>query len=192
MFKVPFNTGHFSSQSKSKKMEFSRNILTFLFLYLTLTSLDFPAEIGLFHIERNKNKNQVHYAIRLDKNCKPKNKEPIYVYWLDLEAKTPEISSLTWIDQPAYGIQKQTKTSDSQVKLLLKALPNKVIYVQYFKDKKRNTCKASASTKISNKKSTLRMVYVFAKATLFIPVVQYIDIFGKLPNGSSVKERILP
>src|SRR4029078_2517058 len=40
---------------------------------------------SVFFIQRNKNRNEVHYAISLDENCRPKGDEPMTNYWLRLE-----------------------------------------------------------------------------------------------------------
>lgn len=46
---------------------------------------------NLFHIKRNKNRNEVHYAVRYDEAaCKPMGDEALYGYWLMLE-KGPNV-----------------------------------------------------------------------------------------------------
>ena len=168
---------------------FLLNILLNSIIPQTLTN---DININLFYIERNKNKNKVYYALKLNKECEINTQEPIFVYWLNLEMKKPTTSPIRWFEKKAYGIKEQTKHSSRQLKLILNALPTKVIYIKYFRDKKSKQCKAIPMSKISNVKSRLSKVYVFAKKKFLIPQVQYIDIYGRLPNASPIKERILP
>ena len=173
-------------------------ILLFNFLYCNfLLSTEIKTKtnhtnIKLFHIERNKNKNQVHYAITLNSVCKPNGNKPIYAYWLDLEAKKPVISKIRWYEQKAYGIKVQKNIPPNQFSMILYAFPKQNIYVTFFLDEKTKRCKAIASTTILNKQALLYKMYVFAKTKFLIPSVQYVDVFGKLPNGSLIKERLLP
>ena len=44
---------------------------------------------SIFHIDRNKNRNQVHYGVRVDAGCRPVGAEPVYNYWLRLEEDPP-------------------------------------------------------------------------------------------------------
>ena len=150
------------------------------------------SSVNLFHIERNKNKNQVHYAIRLNKNCEPAVKKPVYAYWLNLEAKKLKTSPVKWYQKAAYGIKEQKKNAANQWKIILKALPTKKIYVRHFRNKKSDQCSATAWTQVAGKRARLNTVYVFAKEKSLIPKVKYVDIFGKLANGTAIKERIIP
>ena len=158
----------------------------------TLAAPKKSSSVNLFHIERNKNKNQVHYAIRLNKNCEPIAKKPVYAYWLNLEAKKPKTSPVKWYQQAAYGIKEQKKNAANEFKIILKALPTKKIYVRYFRNKRSDQCSATAWTQVAGKRARLNTVYVFAKEKFLIPKVKYVDIFGKLPNGAAIKERIIP
>ncbi len=148
--------------------------------------------INLFHIERNKNKNQVHYAITLNGNCRPNSNQPIYVYWLTLEAEKPVTSKIRWYEQRAYGIKEQKQKDPNQFAMILYAFPQKDIYVTFSFDKKKRRCKAVASTKILHREALLHRIYVFAKEKFLIPSVEYVDVFGRLPDGSPIKERLSP
>jgi hypothetical protein len=65
---------------------------------------------SVFFIQRNKNKNEVHYAISLDENCRPKGDEPVKNYWLRLEGR-PERRKVAQA-APAGGIRHQEPEGD--------------------------------------------------------------------------------
>ena len=169
-------------------------VIFYLFISHDLTSnqADEYLKINLFHIERNKNRNQVHYAIKLTKDCHLPDKESMFVYWLDLELKKYQTSNIKWFEQRAYGIKQQTEKFPSQLEVILYALPERKIYVKYFQEQKTKECKAIATMKISNTKVELRKVYVFAKERFFIPTVKYIELFGETSEREVIKEKISP
>ena len=148
----------------------------------------------LFHIERNKNKNQVHYSLRLNQDCKIVSDESIYVSWLELESEKPKIYEIKWYEQIAYGIKEQVKLKPRELKIRLKALPERIIYIKYFKQLNSDShCKVQAFTNISGKKTQLTKIYIFAiERFLLTPKVKYIVIHGKSTKGKTLKEKIIP
>ena len=42
---------------------------------------------SVFHVSKSQNRNQVHYALRLDQQCRPVGKAPVYGYWKKLEKR---------------------------------------------------------------------------------------------------------
>ena len=45
---------------------------------------NFPVD-SVIHLRKNTNNNQVHYAVKVDDNCRPLLKKPVLGYWLMLE-----------------------------------------------------------------------------------------------------------
>ena len=59
---------------------------------------------SLFHIAKSENKNQVHFAARLDARCRfVHDDEPVLAYWRDREVSATATSELTMFEEPAYG-----------------------------------------------------------------------------------------
>ncbi len=184
-------------------MNFKKNFTFLLFIFLTpFFIIDSeepdpkdPNSYYLFHIKRSRNKNEVHYAIRLDKECKPISKEPAFVYWLNLEDRHGQTYPIKWHERPGFAIEDQRIIKPDLVQMTLKALPEKNINIEISKNSKKNAkrkCKAIPRLIIKGKKTIFKEVYVFAIPRFFIPIVQWVDIFGILPSGKIIKERVIP
>lgn len=146
-----------------------------------------PALDSLFYIARNKNRNQVHFGIRLKKNCLPKGKDPLYNYWLMLEQGPKRRAKVGFFERFAYGIASQ-KVKGQVVQVKLKALAARTIEVVVRREVKR--CVARAYTQILKKKSLLLSIYAFAVKAFPVSKVKYIDVFGQSSFGKLVRERI--
>src|SRR5690348_6852763 len=59
---------------------------------------------SVFYLAKSENKNQVHYAVRVDDRCRPVGAAPVYGYWRDLEVGPSATSRLLQHEQPAYGL----------------------------------------------------------------------------------------
>ena len=163
----------------------------FIFSWLFVGSVFLAAEVqkkSLFHIKRNKNRNQVHYAISYNSaECTPAKKEPVYGYWLDLEIGPNVVNPIGTFESMAYGIKSQSYTNGT-LDLRLKALPEQLIQVKF--NKLADSCKVDAFTSISGNEGVLKEIYVFAEEGMITPTVKYVDIIGTRA-GSSIKQRIL-
>lgn len=165
--------------------------------FLFITSVN-AGVVDLFYIERNKNKNRVYYTVQLDQYCLIIEKEPIDAYWLMLEKGPDKKEKLNMIERKmAYGIGEQKINADKkEVHFKLKAsnLDKKKFkaIAGQGKDKK---CKGQGMMFFDKDKkwAQLKKIYVFAKDRLIgLPDVKYVDITGVLPDGSEIKERIVP
>ncbi len=146
-----------------------------------------PTLDSLFYIARNKNRNQVHFGIRLTKNCLPKGKYPLYNYWLMLEQGPKRRAKVGFFERLAYGIASQ-KVKGQIVQVKLKALAARTIEIVVRREGKR--CVARAYTQILKKKSLLLSIYAFALKAFPMPKVKYIDVFGQSLSGKLLQERI--
>ncbi|HRP69736.1 MAG TPA: DUF4833 domain-containing protein [Turneriella sp.] len=142
---------------------------------------------SVFYIQRNKNRNEVHYALRLNPEaCVPVGKHPLFAYWRNLEISPTAIEPIGRFESIAYGIASQElKGNDLFVKL--RAFPERIIRIHFEKNPR---CTATAHVTINGRESELKFIYVFAKEGLIKPTVIYVDINGQL-NGVKVSERIL-
>lgn len=163
--------------------------IVILIVLFSWTISAFSADIKLFHIDRSKNKNQVHYDVVVDQGCRILEEGAIKGYWIVLEKGADVREELSSFDQMAYGI-KNVKNENGQVYFNLKALESKRVKVSVeLKDK---ICQATAEVEVQGKISKLERIYVFSEEGLILPKVKYLDIFAKLTDGSSVTERITP
>jgi len=143
---------------------------------------------SLFHIDRNKNRNQVHYGVHLDESCRPVGDEPVYNYWLRREEDPPEIRELSYFQQAAYGFREQETKNDGRVETRLRALPDRQFVVRAAAVK--GGCKAETFMKIDGKQAYLEKVFVFAQDGLLLPTVRYIELYGRSNDGLTVYEKI--
>ncbi len=82
-----------------------------------------------FFISKSENKNQVHYAVRVDAACKLVGPAPVRAYWRELERGPDVTSPLLDREQAAYGIESQRLQND-RVVLALRALPSRTLAIE--------------------------------------------------------------
>jgi hypothetical protein len=141
-----------------------------------------------FHIDRNKNRNQVHYGVRVDAACRPEGGEPVYNYWVRREKDPPEVEPLRFFQQAAYGFQKQHVESDGRIEVRLRALPDRQLVIRVALAD--GQCKTETFLEIDGKTAFLEKVFVFAEEGVFLPTVRYIELFGRSNEGLAVYEKI--
>lgn len=143
---------------------------------------------SVFHIDRNKNRNQVHYGVHVDDHCRPVGSEPVYNYWLRREENPPAVEPLHFYQQAAYGFQKQEVEADGRIEVRLRALPDRQLVVRLASVD--GACKAETFLTIDGKQAYLDKVFVFAEDGLVLPKVRYIELFGRSNDGLAVYEKI--
>ena len=143
---------------------------------------------SVFHIDRNKNRNQVHYGVHVDDRCQPVGSEPVYNYWLRREQGPPVVEPLRFFQQAAYGFQKQNIEKDGRIEVRLRALPDRQLVVRIASV--GGTCKAETFMTIDGKQAYLDKVFVFAEEGIFLPTVRYIELYGRSNDGHAVYEKI--
>jgi len=150
------------------------------------SALAAEARANLFHIKRNKNKNEVHYAVRYDeKTCKPVEGDAVYGYWLNLEIGPNAYEPIGRFERIAYGISSQELQGDDLM-VKLKAFPDRIIRVNFAN---AGGCKVTSHVAINGQEARLKHIYVFAEEGLIKPTVKYVDIIGN-KAGAPVTERI--
>jgi hypothetical protein len=144
---------------------------------------------SVFLIQRNKNKNEVHYSIKVDAQCRPRGDNPVENYWLRLEDGPTVEKPLKLLQQVGYGIKSQ-KVLDDGVLVVLRALPARPMKVVTASDGAQ--CSAAAYMTIAGEQAEFERAYVFAKDGFLMPEVKYVELFGKRTDGTPVEERIEP
>jgi hypothetical protein len=140
----------------------------------------------LFFIERSKNKNLVHYDIRLTENSSLSDTRPVNVYWILENGKREELNPIE--KEYAYGIVHQEKLDENKFKFILAGFKGVEIIVERMND----SFKAMVS--INGRESILERIYVKSEERRTgPPKVLYIDLFGRTKEtGLPIRERIAP
>ena len=146
---------------------------------------------SLLFIERSKNKNQVHYAVKLNPDCTFANDAPVYGYWKVLEKGPDVIEELNTFDNIAYGIENQMvdEKNKNEITFNLKAIESKKITLTVTK-KEQNCLKKTVMT-INGQSAIIEKIYVFAEEGMIRPTVKWIDLFGKDNKNKAITERII-
>ena len=138
-------------------------------------------------VSKSENKNQVHYAVRVDERCAFASQTPVYAYWRMLEHGPSVVEPLLSREQSAYGIASQRVSGDT-VTVTLRALPARPIVVKVARAED-GTCTASAQTTIDGQSARLFNVHV---ALGFLRVDHLLLTGWAEPGGRVVRERIQP
>lgn len=140
----------------------------------------------LFFIERSKNKNLVHYDIRLTGNSSLSDIKPVNVYWVLENGRRQELDPIE--RKYAYGIVHQEKLDQNKFKVVLAGLKRLEIVVERMND----SFKAMVS--INGTESILEKIYIKSEEKRNgLPKVLYIDLFGRAKKtGLPIRERIVP
>lgn len=137
-----------------------------------------------FAIAKSSNKNQVHYAVRVNDTCAPASAVPIRPYWRMLERGPNATEPLLDREQRAYGIQSQT-VRGNDVRLVLRALPDRPIVIRTTRAA-NGACVATASVTIAKAPARLHDIYI--KESLF--GVDWLLLTGWSAQGAVVREKI--
>lgn len=132
-------------------------VIVLLLLILSLFPQSILAVSGdkvshLFFIERSKNKNLVHYDIRLTRNSSLADIKPVNVYWVLENGRREELNPIE--RKYAYGIVHQEKLDQNKFKVILAGLKKLEIVVERMND----SFKAMVS--INGTESVLEKIYI--------------------------------
>jgi len=159
----------------------------FAFFFLVSLTSQAADPIQLFNIQRSKNKNEVRYELLINDDCTAKAKDPVHGYWQDLEQGPNVRSEIGTFEYIAYGISDQ-KIDGEWIHFKMKAIENKNFKAKLYK--KEGKCIAEAWATFKGQEGILKKVYIFAVEGMIKPTVKYIDLFGNLPNGQALQERM--
>jgi hypothetical protein len=117
---------------------------------------------SVFHIAKSENRNQVHYGVKVDAQCRPTGGQPIYGYWRDFEEGPRVTSPLLSHEQSAYGVTRprniERGEEGGRVLFGLRGFPDRSITMQTFKHE--GGCRAWAVSPIKQQPALLRSIYV--------------------------------
>jgi hypothetical protein len=145
---------------------------------------------SIFHLAKSENKNQVHYAVRVDRRCRPVGAAPVYAYWRDFEDGPSATSPLLQHEQPAYGLTKpraiELTDRGGEVRIGMRGFPDRALRIVTFAQ--NGSCRARAFTPIQGEPAVLTSIYVELG---FLFSVDYVLVRGsRVSDGQQVKERV--
>lgn len=142
-----------------------------------------------FFIARSTNRNEVHYGVHVDENCRPQGPAPVHAYWRMLEKEEKTTEPLLGRESPAYGLgdtqQVEATPSGWKVHVRLRAWPDRSIDLDVFRENGR--CVARAWTRMEGR--TARIDRIFVK-TKWPTGVDYVLLSGTGEDGRSAREVI--
>lgn len=144
---------------------------------------------SVFHIEKSENRNQVHYAVAVDAQCRPEGKAPVRGYWRDFEEGPKVTSGLLAMEQGAYGVTPPRsitlRDAGGEVQLSMRALSERSLRIATFRE--GSQCRARAYTSIKRQPSVLTSIYV----EVGFLSIDYLVLRGfRLADGAAIQERI--
>lgn len=139
-----------------------------------------------FVVSKTQNRNQVHYAVKVDEACRPVTAAPVRPYWLML-SKGPRVTEpLLDREQPAYGIAQQ-QVEGSAVRIVLRALPGRPVVIHTWQGPD-GACLSAAVTTIAGVRARLFNVHV--ACTFLCTGVDHLLLTGWKDDGSVVRELV--
>ncbi len=144
----------------------------------------------IFVVSKSENRNQVHYAVRLDDQCVPEGERPVRAFWRMLERGPGVTEPLLPREKRIYGVGRQVVERGERggdVALTLRALPDRPVRVEA--RTVDGKCTVRAVSTVSGAPSVLRRVH----AVLGLFSVKRIRIEGtRLGDGARLTEVVRP
>jgi hypothetical protein len=145
---------------------------------------------SVFHIEKSENRNQVHYAVKVDDRCRPQGKQPVYGYWRDLELGPRATSPLLDHEQSAYGLTEprwiRLRDAGGEIRIGLRGFPDRTLTLETSRVEGR--CTARARTQIGGRDAVLLSIYVKLG---FLFSIDYVLVRGvRIEDGKPVQEKV--
>jgi hypothetical protein len=122
-----------------------------------------PTDIpSAFFIAKSHNRNQVHYGVHVDRECRPVGDAPVFAYWRMLE-NGGLLEPLLDREVPAYGLCEDqkvelTEAGHSTIRICLRALSERPLRLTVART--AAGCRATASATIAGTEARLEFVYV--------------------------------
>ena len=155
----------------------------------TTAAASAPHEIAsAFVVSKSQNRNQVHYAVRVDDTCQPVTAAPVHPYWQMLEKGQGVTEPLLDREQRAYGIERQ-QVQGKAIHVVLHALPSRPVEIETWRGPD-GSCLSAAFTTIGGARA--RLFDVHLQVNWLNVGVDYILLTGWRDDGSVVRERVQP
>jgi hypothetical protein len=139
-----------------------------------------------FFISKSENRNEVHFALKVDEACQPRPSSPVRPYWLMREKGPGVIEPLLDKEQRAYGVASQ-RVDGATVRVALAAVRAREIVIQTWRTPD-GVCLSGATTVIAGNRARLFNIHV-----VVAPLgtgVESILLTGWKDDGTVVRERI--
>ena len=145
-----------------------------------------PVQQRLFHIERNKNANIVVYDARVMPDSSLAAEDPVIVYWIK-EAEDNRIEGLKGVERKmAYGFSVESREGNRLIIDMVADVGRDLVV-------DRHEGGYRAFMEINGSQAMLDKIYIFAKETLMMPKVQYIELYGvDIESGKEAYEKFEP
>jgi hypothetical protein len=137
-------------------------------------------------IQKSSNKNQVHYAVRVDESCSPAGPQPVSPYWRMLERGPQATEPLSNREMKVLGVDWQVVETDG-VRLALRILPQRELTIHTWRDAD-GRCASSVEMTVGAGPARVSSVFVKQK---FLGV-SYVLLTGISNTGAVVEERVKP
>jgi hypothetical protein len=137
-----------------------------------------------FIISKSENRNQVHYAVRVDDACMPVGATPVEPYWHMLEKSATSTELLLPRERRAYGIAKQ-EVRGARITLTLTAIADRPIVVTTSRDASGH-CTASSVMSING--NSARLFNIHLAMSPF--GIDHLVVTGWDGTGRVVRERV--
>jgi len=137
-------------------------------------------------IAKSTNRNEVHYAVRVDESCAPGGPRPVAPYWRMLERGPDVTESLSDSEQRVLGVERQEVTA-AGILLVLRGMPGRILTIHTWRGPD-GRCASSVDTTVAGVTARVASVYVKQK---FLGV-DYVLLTGVSREGIVVQERVVP
>jgi hypothetical protein len=145
---------------------------------------------SVFYIAKSENRNQVHYAVRVDEHCRPFGKQPVYGYWREFEVGPRATSALLSHEQSAYGLTEprwiHVHENAGEVRIGLRGFPDRPLTIETFQNQGR--CRARVRAMIAGQDAVLLSIYV--KLGFLFSIDSVVIQGTRLADGKPVQEKV--
>lgn len=148
-----------------------------------------PSDVQIvFAIGKSDDHNQVQYAVRLTKDCRPVGKEPVFGYWREYD-NHERLLPMGWLDSFAYGIGSQVVRPTGAITMTIKTAPNREIDIEVRRGEDGG-CSARPYIKILGRRARLSLVFLKVSGPFS---VSWVEIRGTdVETGQPIVERVRP
>ncbi len=147
----------------------------------------------IFFIGKSDDRNELHYGIRLDRDCRPIGTDPVYPYWQQVELGPNEVGDLNFLDRTVYSVrtlkvERGEGATMGRVTFHLQATQDRLVTVETHRE--GSQCAATATALVGG--SPARLDRIFIKLARLWRV-DYVDLFGTDPTTAKpIVERARP
>ncbi len=145
---------------------------------------------SMFYVAKSENQNQVHYGMRVDAECRPVKKDPVFAYWKRLRKGVRYDEPLLPPGTRLYGASDDQAVtiakSGGQVKMYVKALKRLPVDIKV--QKVNSGCKTTSTVTLKGEPAHLS--YAYLQLGRLGITVKYVDVVGyRVRDGVKVVQQ---